>query len=179
MPAPPETKHRLTAKFTKAIEALIDGIWDEAANATMADAAARVQQVFGGTVGGGIGGAVYGGRVPEPVRDSLAGQGKMEFSGPKAPVYDHPDSIALMSPQKRGAQNRERKGVVKNAIRDIIYSRPGGTSRTGIRETALRTKGLTIKDGSLKQGLRLLAKAGEIENRDRLWFPTKNDGQHG
>jgi hypothetical protein len=83
------------------------------------------------------------------------------------------------SPQKRGAQNREKKGVVKGVIRDIIYAHPEGVTRSKIRVVASVEKKLAIKEGSLKQGIRLLHKAKEIENRDGKWFPTKNDGQHG
>ncbi len=43
-------------------------------------------------------------------------------------IYDHPTSVAAgmgtMSPQKRGAQNREKKGVVKGTIRTIIDNSP-------------------------------------------------------
>jgi hypothetical protein len=167
MPAPAEIRKRLAQKAVAAFEALIDEIWDHAASATLNDAAAKVQHIFFA----GHGAAGRDSPAPEPAAQPTAGALRGHI------LYDHPTSLALMSPQKRGAQNRERKGVVKNAIREVIYQNDNGTSREGIRKAAQAQKGLVIKDGSLKQGLRLLQKAGEIENRNHLWFPKRNGGQ--
>jgi len=168
MPAPPEVRKRLVAKATAAFEALIDELWDAAAQATLTEAASKVQQVFYPTASAG-----RDTPAPEPVAPYGPTAGRLQGRL----LYDHPTSIAAgmgMSPQKRGAQNREKKGVVKNTIREIIYQNDGGTSREGIRRMAQAHKGLVIKEGSLKQALRLLQMAGEIENRDRLWFPKRN-----
>jgi hypothetical protein len=81
------------------------------------------------------------------------------------------------SPQKRGAQNRVAPGVVKKAVHRVIKSNPEGISRDGVRKLASDIMGQQIKEGSLKQSLRLLTKSSDIENRDRLWFPTRNGGQ--
>lgn len=177
MPIPPEIRNQLAKKakiaaslaldaaLDAAIKTVMDEVWDAASKATLSEAAAKVQHIFGAAPAG---------------RDTPAPEPVNPFTGQHArTLWDHPKSAELMSPQKRGAQNREAKGVVKGAIREIIYDNPRGISRGAIRLVAQVQKGLTIKDGSLKQGLRLLGKAKEIENRDRLWFPTKHGGQHG
>jgi hypothetical protein len=175
MPAPSELHKELETQIVKIVMAhvapLLDKAWEAGQRATLAS----VYQA----VTGGLSGTLLGATNPEPVRQSTPpDQGKIQFPD-GSPLYDHPRSIEGMSPQKRGAQNREKKGVVKNTISAIIHNSPQGVSRAQIREMAQNAFGLSIKDGSLKQGLRLLSKAGEIENRDQRWFPKRNDGQHG
>jgi hypothetical protein len=167
MPAPLDVRKKFALRFAAAVETLVDEIWDEATKAALADAGAKVQQFFFTAAPAG-----RDSPEPEPVNPNAPIAGRLQGRL----VYDHPTSIAAMSPQKRGAQNRERKGVVKSAIREIIYNNPHGITRAGIRLAAHATRGLTIKDGSLRQGLRLLSKAKEIENRDHMWFPTENGG---
>ena len=167
MPAPPELHKELEAQIAKIVKAnlspLLDRAWDESQRATLdrinravaADPAVRPTAA-----------PREGLATPRQLNDLLGA------------VADTADKITTaMSPQKRGAQNRERKGVVKNAIREIIYQNDNGSTREWIRKVALAQKGLAIKEGSLKQGLRLLSKAGEIENRDQKWFPKRNGGQ--
>jgi hypothetical protein len=170
MPAPPELHKELEAAITKIVVAhvvpLLDRAWDESQRATLE----RISRAVA-TDPVGLSrptAAPRNGLTASPLNDLLD------------TVANTAEKLALaaMSPQKRGAQNREKKGVVKNAIREIIYANEkDGISRGGIRRLAYSQKGLTIKDGSLKQGLRLLSKAEEIENRNQRWFPKRNGGQ--
>lgn len=165
MPAPLEIRRKLAARFAAVAEALVDEIWDEATKSAMADASAKVQQLFYPAASAG-----RDSRAPEPVSPLVPTAGTLQGRL----VYDHPTSA--MSPQKRGAQNREAKGVVKNAIKKVIDASPNGLSRAQIRQNAEAVFHLKIKDGSLRQGLRLLKHANLIENRDHKWFPTRNGG---
>ena len=79
-----------------------------------------------------------------------------------------------MSPQKRGAQNRAPKGRIKGTVAEVIAKVPdAGITRSELRDEASRLLGAPIKEGSLKQALRLLREDGDIENRDQRWFPIK------
>jgi hypothetical protein len=159
MPAPAALKKKFVAQF----EAMIDGVWDEAAKQTLAHAAVKVRQFFDPS--GLAAAAVNTFETTEPVRDSLPGQQIIDWSGE-------------MSPQKRGAQNRAPKGLIKGTIKDLIYNAgPEGITAAQIRDVAKIHKGVTIKDGSMKQGLRLLQRANAIERKGTLYFPTKNGGQ--
>jgi hypothetical protein len=160
MPAPGDFIAKVSEKLATALIPLLHELWDRCERETKANIAASLM-------------------APKSALETVARQ---LAEPPRAPqnvaeaVYKNV-LIGALSPQKRGAQNRERKGVVKTAIREIIYSNPHGITRAGIRLAAHAMRGLTIKEGSLKQGLRLLSNAKEIENRDHLWFPTKNGGQ--
>lgn len=162
MAAPGDFIAKLSEKLARTMIPLMHELWDRCERETREKIAASLMQ--------------------DSPKSAVEAAARTAAMGPRPPenataaAYDASLNAAL-SPQKRGAQNRERKGVVKNAIREIIYQNDNGTTREGIRRTAQAQKGLVIKDGSLKQGLRLLQKAGEIVNRDRLWFPTKNGGQ--
>ena len=83
-----------------------------------------------------------------------------------------------MSPQKRGAQNRAPKGRIKGAVAEVIARVPdAGITRAELRDEASKILGAPIKEGSLKQALRLLKDDGKIENRDLRWYQIKNGGQ--
>ena len=170
MPVPPEIRKKLLAKATAAFEAALDEAWGAAVSATYREASEFLQQAI-------VRNQPNPAHAPEPVNPTVPTAGTLQGRL----IYDHPTSVAAgmgtMSPQKRGAQNREKKGVVKGTIRTIIDNSPEGISRGKIREVAQTLFGLTIKDGSLKQGLRLLKADRKIENRDQLWFPTKDGGQ--
>ena len=166
MPTPPEfyaeIRARLIALVDERLPVIVDEVWDASRRATVE----RISQAVATDTA-----AASTPPTPEPARPPLPAP--RDFS---ALFYTHPRS-QLMSPQKRGAQNRAPKGLIKGTIRELIYSNPRGISREQIRTVAQTTKGLTIKDGSLKQGLRLLSKDGDIVNRHRMWFPTKTGDQ--
>lgn len=150
MPAPPEYHKLVAAKILDAIGPLLDKAWDEGA----ADMSRRIAAMLNAVPLPNSQGPTVG--PPPGLQMPLAG---------------------IMSPQKRGAANRAPKGVVKEAIRAAVYSNPRGVSRDGVRKYASVALGVPVKEGSLKQGLRLLSLAKEVENRDRLWYPTKSAGQ--
>ena len=79
-----------------------------------------------------------------------------------------------MSPQKRGAQTRAGHGVIKDAVRVAIYANRDGISRPRIVRYALEELGVTVKDGSLKNAIRILKADGDIRNAKGEWFPTRD-----
>jgi len=160
MPAPPAFKKKIVAQF----EAMVDSVWDEASKQTLAHAKVKVQQVFEPS---GLAAAALNifNNAPEPVRDSLPHQQLIDWGGE-------------MSPQKRGAQNRAPKGLIKGTIKDVIFNAgPEGITAAQIRDVAQISKGVTIKEGSMKQGLRLLQQNEAIERKGTSYFPKKNGGQ--
>ncbi len=80
------------------------------------------------------------------------------------------------SPQKRGAANRLGRGRVKAAVHTIIQAEHdrGGATREEIRRKAPAFLGVPIKEGSLKQALRLLRKEKKIETRNSRWRVRSN-----
>lgn len=77
-----------------------------------------------------------------------------------------------LSPQKRGAQDRAEHGAIKKAVRDAIYAHPNGISRPQIVRYGRDKLDVIIKDGSLKNAIRILKAEKTIRNANRLWFPA-------
>lgn len=168
MPVPPDFIEKVSHKLATAVIPLLNELWDRCEHETKAKIAASI-----------VGGPPTAAPRIMSALDTVAAQ----LAQPRRHPMSATEAVAqkvfdlAMSPQKRGAQNREKKGVVKNAIRAIIFGHPDGITRGRIRAVAAVEFKLTIKDGSLRQGLRLLKNAEEITNRDGRWFPAKNGGQ--
>ena len=163
MPIPDALFSTLMLPISKAIRQALDAAYD----AGGADMAKKVTAA--------VGASVLSPAVAAP-RHFYGGDALITSIIPPRGSNFRP-SDERMSPQKRGALDRLAPGVVKTAVHKVIRINPEGITRDGIRKLASDIIGQQIKEGSLKQSLRLLTKAGEIENRDRLWFPvTKNGG---
>lgn len=147
MPAPKHLHTAVAASLRDALAPLLDQVWDASAAATRAD----MVRLLGGHT--------------EPPGDILPGLSKELVSG---------DIAQLMSPQKRGAVNRAARGAVKQVVGMLIQDSPDGISREKIRQRAafVNEGRFVLKEGSLKQALRLLRESGKIENRGRKWYPT-------
>jgi hypothetical protein len=165
MPVPSALRKKLITKLSAAFERAMDQVWDEATSATSKDATAWLKHSIDQFSRNAMA------HAPESVRENpfASSQPKIDFTSEAM--------TKALSPQKRGAIGREPKGVVKGAIKDVIYANPQGITRSAIVLEAKTTKNLVIKDGSLRQGLRLLKKGNDIENRNGMWFPTKSGGQ--
>lgn len=82
-------------------------------------------------------------------------------------VSERPGHDTCNSPMPLGGGN---SGIRTHARRE-----PGTVLETA--DIAHLVKGVLIKEGSMKQGLRLLQKDKAIERRGLRYFPTKNGGQ--
>jgi hypothetical protein len=143
MPAPNDLVARLADAIAKAVVPILHETWDRAEKETRQ-------------------------RIAEAV---VQGSMKMGASVRPADQLDL-DIVAKMSPQKRGAMNRVAKGRVKTAVWTVISNwRDEGVSREGIRQRAGALLGEPIKEGSLKQAIRLLKKDRKIETRNSRWYP--------
>lgn len=161
MPAPNDFIGKISKELATALIPLLHELWDRCEAETR-------EKVASDLVRGITSGRVFAMATSRPA-PTPAPQAGLGLPDPVQPIP--------MSPQKRGAQNREAKGVVKGTIRAIIYEHPRGVSRAQIRALAAVERKLNIKPGSMKQGLRLLREENEIENRDGKWFPTKTAAQ--
>lgn len=81
----------------------------------------------------------------------------------------------ISSPQKRGAQGRAEHGSIKRAVRTTVYDHPKGIKRADMFRYAREKLGVEIKSGSMKQAIRILRLAKDIHNRDRKWFPSRDE----
>lgn len=66
-----------------------------------------------------------------------------------------------------------RRNGGESAIRQVIFDNPQGSTKAEVRSLAKEYLGEEVKEGSLKQALRLLSKEGEIFNDTRRWFPKE------
>jgi hypothetical protein len=105
--------------------------------------------------------------------DELLAQVDKATSGGGARAKAAVSHRQTVSPQKRGAQDRAAHGAIKGAVRDSIYAHPEGISRPDIVRYAQERLNVTIKEGSLKNAIRILKDEKEITNRERKWFPTR------
>lgn len=159
MPAPGDFIARFSEKLAITVIPLLHEIWDRCEKETRDKIAADLVQ---GITSGRMMGAV----VPPASAAPQAGLGLPE------PPQKTPAPASAMSPQKRGAQNRAPKGRIKGTVGHVIIRAAGfGITRSDLRDEASKLLGEPIKEGSLKQALRLLREDGVIENRDLRWYP--------
>lgn len=164
MPVPPKYFDQLMSELAIALRPVIDRAWDDGGRA----AVARINHALR------ILPPVVSGRLEVKLDPTTSvGAGVISAGTGAASGSGHAGAVSSeLSPQKRGAQNREPKGVVKSAVKSIIFRHPNGVSREEIRRESVTYLGKTIKEGSLRQALRLLRLAGDINNKDRLWYPN-------
>jgi hypothetical protein len=162
MPAPGDFIAKFSEKLAITVIPLLHEIWDRCEKETRDKIAADLVQ---GITSGRMMGAV----MPPASAAPQAGLGL-----PDPIPKGTPTPSASMSPQKRGAQNRAPKGRIKGTVAEVLAKVPdAGITRSELRDEASRLLGEPIKEGSLKQALRLLREGGDIENRDLRWYPIK------
>lgn len=163
MPAPADLVAQLTEAIAQAITPVLNEAWDRSELETRKRIAASVMQFT----------------APRSATEAAA-QTVMRLTSGKPnsaleTAIERVNATVLsqpMSPQKRGAQNRVAKGRVKIAVWNCISRYPDeGLSRDEIRHHAAGLLGEPIKEGSLKQAIRLLKKDRKIETRNSRWWP--------
>lgn len=166
MAAPSDFIERFSEKLALTVIPLLHELWDRCEQETRDKIASEL--VRGITSGRMMGSLLQ----VQPARAApQAGLGL-----PEPPQKG--SALSAMSPQKRGAQNRAPKGRIKGTVAEVIERVPDtGVTRSELRDEASKLLGKPIKEGSLKQALRLLREDGKIENRDQRWYPARKGGQ--
>jgi hypothetical protein len=95
-----------------------------------------------------------------------------QFPGNTITIDAGKHSATFVSPQKRGARQRARHGAIKAAVEETINHHPNGIGRADIVKYARDHLGIIIKEGSLKNAIRILKSERTIYNKDAKWFPA-------